>query len=133
MSRFCFSKIITNPSEASSDVKDLLGYDLTDWMSNGVVGFDISLNTYFMNMEGSWIFGTTDSEIPSIHQLQRVIAAIFRAELIPFCDDGLREIAVGVESYLAILTPEQAAAESSQVSREYLNNQVEIAKSYRDQ
>lgn len=132
MSRYCFSKIISNTS-GTSGAKDLLGYELADWISNGIVGFDAPLNTYFMNMEGSWIFGTTVREIPSIHHLQRMIAAIFPTTLVPFCEEGLREIAVGVETFLSILTPEQAAAESALVSREYLNKQIEIAKFYRDQ
>jgi hypothetical protein len=133
MSRFCFSKIIENPNGAESDVEDLLGYNLSAWMAIGVVGYDDPLNTYFINMEDGWIFGTTDHEIPSIHHLQRVIAALFRGALIPFSEEGLREISVGVESFLAVLSPEQASAESNQVSAEYLSSQVEIANFYRNQ
>lgn len=75
MSRFSFSTIISLPEENDSDFEDLLGYSLYSWELHGVVGFDISLNTYFMNMEGSWIFGglsggtraqNTAGEIPEL-------------------------------------------------------------------
>lgn len=133
MSRFSFSTIISLPEENDSDFEDLLGYSLYSWELHGVVGFDISLNTYFMNMEGSWIFGTDRNEISTIAHLQRVIAAIFRGAVIPFCADGLHQITVGVEKNPAILSPEQAAEESSQISSEYIDYQLETANYYRSQ
>ena len=127
MSRYSFFKIISAPDE-DSDLEDLLGYGLFDWLNHGVVGHDTDLQTYFFNLEGSWISGTTPSEILTISDLQSILSAIFDGAKLPFNPEGLLRIAEDGESNPVILTPAEAAAQSSQVSKQYLATLLALAK-----
>ncbi|WP_339427689.1 MULTISPECIES: hypothetical protein [unclassified Pseudomonas] len=120
MSRYGFFKVINEPDESSDDLEDLLGYGLYDWLNHGVAGYDPNLQTYFFNLESSWIIGTTPAEIPTIADLQCVLAAIFNGARLPFNSEGLLQIAAGGEHNPIILAPDEAATESSKVSKQYL-------------
>src|SRR5690554_5005045 len=78
MSRHSFHKAITTATEEQEDLTDFLGYGLFDWVNVGVLGYDESLETFFFNIEGNWIFGTEPREIPSIHIFQAIFSAIFQ-------------------------------------------------------
>lgn len=77
MSRHGFHNVFNTPSDVEEDLTDLLGYDIYDWISRGVAGYDEPLETYYFNLEGSWIFGTTREEITTIMELQGILSAIF--------------------------------------------------------
>ena len=90
MSRHGFFKVLHDPTEAQEDLTDLVGYDLYDWLSHGVAGYDEAMGTFFFNLEGSWIFGVEGEEIPTIGMLQAILSAIFRGAELPFNQEGLR-------------------------------------------
>lgn len=133
MSRHNFCKVMHDPSEAQEDLTDLVGYDLYDWLSHGVAGYDTALETFFFNLEGSWIFGTERGEIPTIGELQGIISAIFRGAELPFNQQGLRVIAEEVERFPAVLTAAEAADLSKSVTTTYLEQQVALANYFRGQ
>ncbi|MBJ2214097.1 MULTISPECIES: hypothetical protein [Pseudomonas] len=131
MSRFSFSKIVS--SAPDQDLEDILGHSIGEWLSVGVVGYDEPLQTFFFNLEDSWVIGTSLHELPTIADLQRVIAAIFKGIAFPFDPAGLVVVAAGYEESAAILSPEEAASGASQISAEYLEIQVSTANFYRNQ
>ena len=65
--------MLHDPTEAQEDLTDLVGYDLYDWLSHGVAGYDEAMGTFFFNLEGSWIFGIEGEEIPTIGMLQAIL------------------------------------------------------------
>lgn len=131
MSRHGFFKVLHDPSEAQEDLTDLVGYGLYDWLSVGVAGYDEGLGTFFFNMEGSWIFGTEQGEIPNIGMLQAILSAIFRGAELPFNQEGLRAIAEEIEDSPAVLSPAEAAELSNIVSTSYLEGRVALANYFR--
>lgn len=131
MSRHGFFKVLHDPTEAQEDLTDLVGYDLYDWLSHGVAGYDEAMGTFFFNLEGSWIFGIEGEEIPTIGMLQAILSAIFRGAELPFNQEGLRAIAEEVEGSPAVLTPAEAADLSNSVSTSYLEERVALANYFR--
>ncbi|MGC3873328.1 hypothetical protein ACPF7Z_08665 [Halomonas sp. GXIMD04776] len=131
MSRHGFFKVMHDPTENQEDLTDLIGYDLYDWLSHGVVGYDEPLGTFFFNLEGSWIFGIEGEEIPTIGLLQAILSAVFRGAELPFNQEGLRTIAEEVEGSPAVLSPAEAADLSNSVSASYLEERVALANYFR--
>lgn len=131
MSRHGFFKVLHDPTEAQEDLTDLVGYDLYDWLSHGVAGYDEPLGTFFFNLEGSWIFGVESNEIPTIGMLQAILSAIFRGAELPFNQEGLRAIAEEVEGSPAVLSSAEAADLSNSVSTSYLEERVALANYFR--
>lgn len=131
MSRFSFGKIVsTTPDQ---DLEDILGHSIGEWLSMGVVGYDEPLQTFFFNLEDSWVVGTNLHELPTIAALQRVIAAIFKGVAFPFEPTGLAVVAAGYEQPPVILSPEQAAAGALEISAKYIEDLVDHANFYRNQ
>ncbi|SFI13627.1 hypothetical protein [Modicisalibacter xianhensis] len=134
MSRHGFHHVLNRPCEGQEDLEeleDLIGYGIYDWLSRGVAGYDEQLETFFFNIEGSWIFGTEPGEIPSIGLLQAILSAIFSGAELPFNQEGLRMIAEEVDRYSAVLDPAEAADLSNTVSATYLEKQVALANYFR--
>jgi hypothetical protein len=90
MSRHAFFEIITNCNEIinkSRDttlppMKDTKDNSFEQWGDYGVVGWDESQNTYFINIEtdaeeSSWMLGRYPNEIPTFNSLCDVINNIF--------------------------------------------------------
>lgn len=132
MSRYPFHKALTTPTEEQEELADLIGYDLFDWVNVGVIGYDESLETFFFNMEGSWLFGTEHREIPSIHIFQAIFSAMFKGAEIPFNIEGLERIVWEEGGRPAVLDPEDASDLSMQISKSYLDEKVSIAKAFRE-
>lgn len=131
MSRFSFGNIID--THDADGLKDLLDHEMAEWEEYGTVGYDDPLETYFFNLDGSWIFGTSVGEIPTVARLQAVISACFKDALLPFNIKGLRELAGGIEVDPTFLSSEQAANQAATVSLSYMAEKIETAKFYRDQ
>lgn len=131
MSRFSFAKIVSIAPD--QDLEDILGHSLGEWLSLGIVGYDEPLQTFFFNLEDSWVIGTSLHELPTIADLQRVISAVFKGISFPFNPAGLAVVATGYEDTPAILSPEEAADGASGISAEYLDAQISTANFYRNQ
>lgn len=131
MSRHSFHKAITTATEEQEDLTDFLGYGLFDWVNVGVLGYDESLETFFFNIEGSWIFGTEPREIPSIHIFQAIFSAIFQGAALPFNLEGLEKIGWEEGGRPAVLDPEEASDLSMQISQSYLDEKIAVAKAFR--
>lgn len=132
MSRHRFSKVLTEDNSGDDRLTDRLGHTLGEWREHGVIGHDRPLDTYFFNLEGSWIFGTTPREITTIGELQAVIGAIFPGRAVPFDARGLREIAHGVEENPHVLHGADLAARASAITEEYLSRQIDIARMFEE-
>lgn len=133
MSRYGFHHVLNRPNERQENMTDLLGYDIYDWLSVGVMGFDEGLNTYFFNLEGGWIFGTKPEEITSIAELQGILCSLFAGALLPFNEDGLINIEKDLEVEYGVLSPEEASVMATGVPTEYLKERVRVAQAYRDE
>lgn len=133
MSRHGFFKVLAEPTPDQHELEDLVGYGLNDWLNFGVAGYDPQLQTFFFNLDGSWIFGIEHGELPDISSLQAVLSAIFRGAELPFNEAGLLAIAQEVEPSPTILAPAQASVLSESVSNEYLEARVHLAQYYREQ
>jgi len=131
MSRHGFHNVLNAPSDEEEGFLDLLGYDIYDWISRGVAGYDEPLETYFFNLEGSWIFGTTHVEITTISELQGTLSAIFGGAALPFNMEGLLRIAEDFETEEGILSPGEAAMMSAGLPQDYLDNHLKLAKALR--
>lgn len=132
MSRHRFSKVLTDDRSGDDRLTDRLGHTLGEWREHGVIGYDRPLDTYFFNLEGSWIFGTMPREITTIGELQAVIGAIFPGRAVPFDPRGLREIAQGVENAPYVLNGAEIAARASAITPEYLNRQIDMARMFEE-
>ncbi|MCE8044378.1 MAG: hypothetical protein ABN479_12090 [Billgrantia sp.] len=133
MSRYGFYHVLNRPHEHQEEMTDLLGYDIYDWLSVGAFGFDEELETYFFNLEGSWVFGTAPEEITSIAEFQGILSRLFGGALLPFNEDGLTKVAECVEDALGVLSPEEAALMSVGVPAEYLEERVRVAQAFRNE
>lgn len=132
MSRHRFSKVLTDDRSGDDWLTDRLGHTLGEWREHGVIGHDRPLDTYFFNLEGSWIFGTEPREITTIGELQAVIGAIFPGRAVTFDPRGLREIAQGVENAPYVLNGAEIAARASAITPEYLNRQIDMARMFEE-
>lgn len=132
MSRHRFSTVLTADRSGDDRLTDILGHTLGEWREHGVIGHDKPLDTYFFNLEGSWIFGTTPREITTIGELQAVIGAIFPGRGVPFDAQGLRTIAQGVEGTPHVLTGAEIAARASAITQEYLSRQIDMARMFEE-
>ena len=53
MSQYAFCQIVSNIDQlvATGNITDSEGYSLSQWDSNGFVGWDVGLNTYFLQLD----------------------------------------------------------------------------------
>jgi hypothetical protein len=90
MSRQAFGSILRNEDELLADdddaddegLCDTQDFSLSDWLDDGVVGWDEPLQTYFVHAVETddgpvWWFGTSPREIPTFADLCKVINRAF--------------------------------------------------------
>lgn len=103
MSRHSFDEIISNAEalakqydldNGESEIEEPLcqkGYGLSDWLRDGIVGWDPNLNTYFIQQgeieeDGcdtlEWWLGTFTKQIPTFDVLCSVINEIFSHKVV---------------------------------------------------
>jgi hypothetical protein len=61
--------------------KDLRGFTISNWLSGGTVGWNESMNTYFLALDMSgddpeWLFGKSYREIESFNQLRELACRV---------------------------------------------------------
>ena len=83
MSQYAFCQIVSNIDAliAAGGISDVKGYPLEEWDNNGFVGWDPSLNTYFLQLDVGdppawWI--TDPNGIKSFADLCTVVNDIFQ-------------------------------------------------------